>query len=52
MFNISGCYKGQETISRLITYNGVKQRLWGIKLSGQAAPGTSIMLDGKKVQLI
>ncbi|RRT78923.1 hypothetical protein B296_00026394 [Ensete ventricosum] len=44
-----GCYKGQETISRLITYNGVKQRLWGIKLSGQAAPGTSIMLDGKKI---
>ncbi|XP_064954618.1 putative transferase At1g60990, chloroplastic isoform X2 [Musa acuminata AAA Group] len=47
-----GCYKGQETISRLITYNGVKQRLWGIKLSGQAAPGTSIMLDGKKVGVL
>ncbi|KAB1207049.1 Aminomethyltransferase [Morella rubra] len=44
-----GCYKGQETISRLITYDGVKQRLWGICLSAPAEPGSSIIVDGKKV---
>lgn len=44
-----GCYKGQETISRLITYDGVKQRLWGISLSGPAEPGSPITVDGKKV---
>ncbi|KAG6490734.1 hypothetical protein ZIOFF_052044 [Zingiber officinale] len=47
-----GCYKGQETISRLITYDGVKQRLWGIRLSGQAEPGSSIMQDGNKVGVL
>lgn len=49
-----GCYKGQETISRLITYNGVKQKLWGIKLSRPAEPGTYITTaeDGKKVGLL
>ncbi|XP_031273223.1 putative transferase At1g60990, chloroplastic [Pistacia vera] len=44
-----GCYKGQETISRLITYDGVKQRLWGIRLSAPVEPGSAIMVDGKKV---
>ncbi|KAL5562817.1 hypothetical protein UlMin_032564 [Ulmus minor] len=44
-----GCYKGQETISRLITYDGVKQRLWGISLSAAAEPGSPILVDGKKV---
>ncbi|KAL9329535.1 hypothetical protein ACSQ67_004538 [Phaseolus vulgaris] len=44
-----GCYKGQETISRLITYDGIKQRLWGINLSAAAEPGSSITVDGKKV---
>lgn len=45
-----GCYKGQETISRLITYDGVKQSLWGLHLSAQAEPESPIMLDGKKVR--
>ncbi|KAJ0010483.1 hypothetical protein Pint_34015 [Pistacia integerrima] len=44
-----GCYKGQETISRLITYDRVKQRLWGICLSAPVEPGRAIMVDGKKV---
>lgn len=44
-----GCYKGQETISRLITYDGVKQRLWGICLSAPAEPGSPITINGKKV---
>ncbi|XP_039068580.1 putative transferase At1g60990, chloroplastic isoform X1 [Hibiscus syriacus] len=44
-----GCYKGQETISRLITYDGVKQRIWGIHLSAPAEPGSPITVGGKKV---
>ncbi|XP_073124325.1 putative transferase At1g60990, chloroplastic [Henckelia pumila] len=44
-----GCYKGQETISRLVTYDGVKQRLWGLRLSSPAEPGNIITFDGKKV---
>ncbi|XP_075652060.1 putative transferase At1g60990, chloroplastic isoform X2 [Castanea sativa] len=44
-----GCYKGQETISRLVTYDGVKQRLWGIHLSAPAEPGSPITINGKKV---
>lgn len=48
----SGCYKGQETISRLITYDGLKQRLWGICLSAPAEPGSPIIVDGKKVFVI
>ncbi|VFQ88870.1 unnamed protein product [Cuscuta campestris] len=44
-----GCYKGQETISRLVTYNGVKQRLWGIRLSSHVEPGSSISVNGEKV---
>ncbi|KAK4438300.1 putative transferase, chloroplastic [Sesamum alatum] len=44
-----GCYKGQETISRLVTYDGIKQRLWGIRLSAPVGPGSIITIDGKKV---
>ncbi|KAL4197284.1 hypothetical protein AMTRI_Chr04g187520 [Amborella trichopoda] len=44
-----GCYKGQETIARLVTYDGVKQRLWGIRLDGPVEPGSAIIVEGKKV---
>ncbi|KAG8368791.1 hypothetical protein BUALT_Bualt15G0083500 [Buddleja alternifolia] len=44
-----GCYKGQETISRLVTYDGIKQKLWGIYLSSPVEPGSVITADGKKV---
>ncbi|XP_076906356.1 putative transferase At1g60990, chloroplastic [Bidens hawaiensis] len=44
-----GCYKGQETIARLITYDGIKQKLWGIKLSSSVDPGSPITVEGKKV---
>ncbi|KAG6549511.1 hypothetical protein Mapa_008890 [Marchantia paleacea] len=44
-----GCYIGQETIAKLITYSGVKQELWGIELEAAVTPGTAIMLDGQKV---
>ena len=44
-----GCYIGQETIARLNTYKGVKQRLWGIRLSAPVEAGTPIVIAGKKV---
>lgn len=47
-----GCYIGQETIARLNTYNGVKQKLWGIKLSQPAEPQTPITLENKKIGIL
>ena len=47
-----GCYIGQETIARLNTYNGVKQKLWGIKLDRPVSPPTAIALDDKKVGIL
>ncbi|HEY9640287.1 MAG TPA: folate-binding protein [Coleofasciculaceae cyanobacterium] len=44
-----GCYIGQETIARLHTYKGVKQQLWGIRLSQPAAPDTAITVGEEKV---
>ena len=47
-----GCYIGQETIARLNTYDGVKQKLWGIKLDRPVAPQTPIMIEDKKVGVL
>ena len=47
-----GCYIGQETIARLNTYKGVKQRLWGVKLSQPVTPGTSVTVEDKKVGIL
>jgi folate-binding protein YgfZ len=44
-----GCYIGQETIARLNTYKGIKQNLWGIRLSAPAVVGTVITLGDEKV---
>jgi tRNA-modifying protein YgfZ len=44
-----GCYIGQETIARLNTYQGVKQRLWGVKLAEFAPIDTDIAIEGNKV---
>ena len=44
-----GCYIGQETIARLNTYKGVKQQLWGVKLSGAVEPGAAITIEEEKV---
>ena len=44
-----GCYIGQETIARLNTYKGVKQYLWGIRLSAPAQPGSVITLEDEKI---
>lgn len=44
-----GCYIGQETIARLNTYKGVKQQLWGIRLTTSVTPGSLIFKDEEKV---
>jgi len=44
-----GCYIGQETIARLNTYKGVKQQLWGIRLSAPAQPSSAITVGNEKV---
>jgi len=44
-----GCYIGQETIARLNTYKGVKQNLWGIRLSAAAEVGEVITVGDEKV---
>ena len=44
-----GCYIGQETIARLNTYRGVKQQLWGLRLSQWAEPGEPLVLGEEKV---
>jgi tRNA-modifying protein YgfZ len=47
-----GCYIGQETIARLNTYNGVKQQLWGLKMSQSEQPGSPLYRDGQKVGVL
>lgn len=47
-----GCYIGQETIARLNTYQGVKQQLWGLQLSGTVEPGDAIFAGDEKVGLL
>jgi len=44
-----GCYIGQETIARLNTYQGVKQRLWGVELPEEIATGAIVTLEDAKV---
>ncbi len=47
-----GCYIGQETIARLNTYKGVKQHLWGIRLSTPAAVGSPIKIGDEKIGVL
>ncbi|MEC4805930.1 MAG: folate-binding protein [Jaaginema sp. PMC 1079.18] len=47
-----GCYIGQETIARLNTYQGVKQRLWGVRLNALVDPATPVMLDDSKIGIL
>ncbi|MEH2319207.1 CAF17-like 4Fe-4S cluster assembly/insertion protein YgfZ [Nostoc sp.] len=44
-----GCYIGQETIARLNTYKGVKQHLFGVRLSAPAEIGSAIAVGDEKV---
>ncbi len=37
-----GCYLGQETITRLHTYKGLKQQLWGLDATDTLTPGSPI----------
>ena len=47
-----GCYIGQETIARLNTYQGVKQRLWGVRLDSEVETGTIVTVDGNKIGIL
>lgn len=47
-----GCYIGQETIARLDTYKGVKQQLWGVRLTTTVDAGTPVMLGEDKVGVL
>ncbi|MGB2926884.1 MAG: folate-binding protein [Limnothrix sp.] len=47
-----GCYIGQEAIARLNTYKGVKQRLFGVKLTAPVEPGTKLTVDGERAGVI
>lgn len=47
-----GCYIGQETIARLNTYKGIKQRLWGINLEAAVEPGTALTVADTKVGVL
>lgn len=47
-----GCYIGQETIARLNTYKGIKQKLWGIKLDRPVTPGMPITINNEKVGIL
>lgn len=47
-----GCYIGQETIARLNTYQGVKQQLWGIRLTASVSPGATITVANDKVGIL
>lgn len=44
-----GCYIGQETIARLNTYKGVKQRLWGIQFEESVELGSILNETGEKI---
>ena len=47
-----GCYIGQETIARLNTYQGVKQKLWGVQLEAPVQPNTDVTIAGSKVGVL
>lgn len=47
----AGCYIGQETIARLITYDGVKQQLYTVHMNGYAEPETEITCNEARVRL-
>ncbi|MBV5261168.1 folate-binding protein YgfZ [Synechococcus moorigangaii CMS01] len=47
-----GCYIGQETIARLNTYKGVKQRLFGIQLSAPVEVPCKIFVGEERAGVI
>lgn len=47
-----GCYVGQEVLAKQVTYRRIRQTLWGIRLQGEARPGTEILRQGEKIGLL
>jgi aminomethyltransferase len=47
-----GCYVGQEIIARMDSRNRLAKRLMGLRLQGEAAPGTALVSDGKDAGII
>jgi len=47
-----GCYVGQEVLAKQVTYKRIRQTLWGIRLQGEARPGTEILRQGEKIGLL
>jgi folate-binding protein YgfZ len=47
-----GCYIGQEVLAKQVTYKRIRQTLWGIRLKGEAQPGTDILQQGEKIGLL
>ncbi|MEM9137905.1 MAG: folate-binding protein [Cyanobacteria bacterium P01_F01_bin.42] len=47
-----GCYIGQEIIARLDTYDGVKQKLWGLESSAPLQVNDSITQKAQKVGVV
>ncbi|PIK94381.1 aminomethyltransferase [Synechococcus sp. 60AY4M2] len=47
-----GCYVGQEVLAKQVTYRRIRQTLWGIRLQGEAQPGTEILRQGEKIGLL
>ena len=43
MAGLQGCYVGAETLSKLSNLDAVKQQLWGLQLTSEAASGDLIL---------
>ncbi len=44
-----GCYVGQEVLAKQVTYQRIRQTLWGIQLTVPAAAGTPVLREGDKI---
>lgn len=47
-----GCYIGQEVLAKQTTYQRLRQRLWGIRLTAAVPVGTAITLAEDKVGVL
>ena len=44
-----GCYVGQEVLAKQVTYQRIRQTLWGIQLPVPTAVGTPVLRDNEKI---
>jgi hypothetical protein len=44
-----GCYIGQEVLAKQVTYNRIRQQLWGLRLDTLQEPGTDLFLGEDKI---